>query len=164
MRRMTVVAIAFCLLAGVSSAWAQHKVDAQWKCEAPSETHSLDAGDQPGHVYMLNKLKCVALKGSIAGDKETEGSGVETHDVYPAKTEWKGTFIDVLASGDRVFISYSGSGSVKDGVFTSGTNEWKIVGGTGKFVGATGSGSCKGTGAADGTSTWDCTGKVDTKK
>jgi hypothetical protein len=113
---------------------------------------------------MLTQTTCSATKGEIGGAQEKDGIGTEMHDVKPTKSSWHGIFVETLTSGDKINYSYSGTGSMKDGQFVSGTNTWNIFGGTGKFAGAKGSGGCKGTGNPDGTSTWDCEGTYRTKK
>jgi len=161
MRKAKFLACGLWVLALVPGAWAQSKVDSQWKCESPSTTHSIEAGDQAGHAYVINEVKCTAVKGTIDGDAEKVGDSTEFHDVLPDKSEWQGMFVDTLASGDKLFIDFEGSGAMKDGSFASGTNSWTVVGGTGKFAGAGGKGKCTGKGNPDGTSLWDCTGTVE---
>ncbi|MBI4462643.1 MAG: hypothetical protein HY653_07045 [Acidobacteria bacterium] len=153
MRKVVFLACLVCLLAFASGVQAQSKVDSQWKCEKPAITHSIDVGDQVGHTYVINQTKCTATKGEIGGVQEKVGGGAEFVDVMPGKSKWHGLFIDSLASGDQLHINYEGSGTMANGEFTSGSNTWTVVGGTGKYKGAKGKGSCKGKGNPDGTAT-----------
>ena len=163
-RNLMFLACLVCLLAFASSAQAETKVKSQWKCENPSVSHSLEAADQEGHAYIIQKVKCTATKGVIDGDQEKEGNSTEFHDALPDKGTWHGIFIETLASGDRIHYDFGGSGTMKDGEFSSGSNTWTIVGGTGRYEGATGEGGCTGKGSCDGTSTWDCKGTLYKKK
>ncbi len=137
---------------------AQGKIDSQWNCDKPAVEHSVDAGDQIGHAYVLAQTKCSAVKGEIGGEREKEGTAAEFHDVMGNKISWHGIFVDTLASGDKVHYSYKGTGTASGGQFVSGSNSWTIIGGTGKLKGVTGKGSCKGKGGPDGTAIWDCEG------
>ncbi len=149
------VCLVFVFAVGVQ---AQGKIDAQWKCGKATVEHSIDVGDQAGHAYVVSQAKCSAAKGEIGGVQEKEGTGTEFHDVVGNNHSWHGVFVETLAGGDKIHISYKGTGTASGGKFVSGSETWTILGGTGKFKGLKGKGACKGKGGPDGTSTWDCEG------
>ena len=143
-------------------AQAQGKIDSQWNCAKAAVEHSIDAGDQAGHMYMINQTKCTAAKGEIGGEKEKDGVGTEFHEAMPTKNTWHGVFVETLTSGDKIHYDYKGTGAVSNGKFASGNDTWTISGGTGKYKGAKGTGTCAGKGNPDGSSSWTCTGTIST--
>ena len=158
MRKLFLVVFALCVSA--CSALGQGKIDSQWNCGKATEGHSLDVGDQPGHAYAIAKFTCTASKGEAEGLKEQEGAGTEFEDVKGNAVHTHGVFVETLSNGDKLQISYQGTGTTgENGSLQSGSNTWTIVGGTGKFKGAKGKGSCKGKGNPDGSSTYDCAGE-----
>ena len=148
------------ILLFASMAMAKGKLVSQWNCGKPTEAHSIDAGDQANHTYVISKGTCTSTKGEVGGVREQEGGGPQFSEATGDRTTWHGLFIVTMANGDKLHYSYSnkGAGVLKDGQFQSGTNQWSIVGGTGKFAGAKGKGTCLGSGNADGTVSWDCQG------
>jgi hypothetical protein len=137
---------------------AQGKVASQWTCAKSTVAHSIDAGDQPNHSFVISQSNCTASKGEIEGVKDKEGMATQFNEVTGAASSWHGVFVVTMANGDKVHYSFKGRGTTKDGNFESGSNAWAITNGTGKFAGAKGEGSCKGKGNADGSATWDCAG------
>jgi hypothetical protein len=137
---------------------AQGKISSQWKCDKPSEQHSIAVPDGEGHNYAIAQGKCTSEKGSMGDAKEQEGTYTEFGDMTSSANQNHGVFVVTLANGDKVFYRYHGSQSLKDGTVESATNKWTIAGGTGKYKAVKGEGGCKGKGNADGTSTWDCEG------
>jgi hypothetical protein len=155
MRKSMLLFSVVCLAATV--AFGQGKISSGWNCAKPSTAQNIDVGDQPGHAYGVNQFKCTATKGEIAGVKEKEGTGTESAEMTSKGSSAHGMFIETLANGDKIHISYQSTGTMKDGKMT-GSNKWKIEEGTGKFKGIKGSGSCTGTANADMSSTYTCTG------
>ena len=136
---------------------AQGKISSQWKCDQPSDQHSIAVPDGEGHTYAISQGKCTSEKGSMGDVKEQEGTYSEFGDMNSSANQNHGVFVVTLASGDKVFYQYHGSQSLKDGKMESGTDKWTLAGGTGKYKTVKGEGSCKGKGNAS-TSTWDCEG------
>jgi hypothetical protein len=155
MHKLLLVVCSMCLSASV--AMAQGKVDSQWNCEKPTVNHSIDVGDKPGHAYAIGQSKCTAAKGEIGGVKEKEGLDTEFDDVKGTSVRLHGVFVDTLENGDKLVVSYTGSGSAVKGEMQL-ASKWSVVSGTGKLKGAKGEGTCKGKGNADGSNTFDCTG------
>src|SRR6478672_814013 len=46
-----------------SVALAQGKTNVQWKCDKPSDQHSIPVGNKPGDAYAIEQINCTALKG-----------------------------------------------------------------------------------------------------
>ena len=137
---------------------AQGKISSQWKCDKPSEQHSLAVPDGEGHNYAVAQGKCTSEKGSMGDAKEQEGTYTEFDDMTSSANQNHGVFVVTLANGDKVFYRYQGTQSLKDTKLESGTNKWTLAGGTGKYKTVKGEGGCKGKGNGDGTSTWNCEG------
>ena len=155
MRNVLVVCL---LLLCVTLSAAQGKISSQWKCNQPSDQHSIAVPDGENHNYALAQGKCTSEKGSMGEVKEQEGTYSEFDDTNTSTNQNHGVFVVTLANGDKVFYRYHGSQSLKDGKMESATNKWTLEGGTGKYKAVKGEGGCKGKGNADGTSTWDCDG------
>lgn len=147
-----------------SMALAQGPVAVQWNCAQPAPVNSLDAGDQPNHVFSISQVKCSATKGEIAGVKQHEGVGTEFHEVTGASDRFHGVYVETLANGDKITYTYKGTATVKAGGLESGNNTWSATSGTGKFKGIKASGTCKAVGKPDGTSTFDCSGNYSIPK
>ena len=147
-----------------SMALAQGPVAVQWNCAQPAPVNSLDAGDQPNHVFSISKVKCTAAKGEIAGVKQREGVGTEFHEVKGTSDQFHGVYVETLANGDKITYTYKGTATVKAGGLESASNIWSATSGTGKFKGIKASGTCKAVGKPDGTSTFDCSGNYSIPK
>jgi hypothetical protein len=157
MRHTLLFALALCTAGSVAGAQA---VNATWKCAPLGTPTALAVGDVPGHMFVLEQLKCTALSGSIGGVKEKEGVATEFADATGNNSKGHGEFVETLSSGDKLHYTYTTTGVSKDGKMVEGANKWTVVGGTGKFKGAKGSGTCKGTPNPDGSSTFGCTGNI----
>jgi hypothetical protein len=64
-----------------------------------------------------------------------------------------------VGNGDKYFIHFKGTTTMKDGAPVSSDCTWKFTGGTGKLNGIKGKGTCKGTFQPDGKAAWDITGE-----
>jgi hypothetical protein len=155
--RNCLVVVCFLFLCITLSA-AQGKISSQWKCEKPSEQHSIAVPDREGHSYSVAQGKCTSEKGSMGDDKEQEGTYTEFGDMTSSGDQNHGVFVVTLANADKVFYHYHGTQTWKDNKMESASNKWTIVSGTGKYKAVKGEGGCKGKGNADGSSTWDCEG------
>jgi hypothetical protein len=162
MKRILSIAAALCVMAAFAQAQtpAPVKVASSWKCEAPNPVNALPVGDAPDHMYVLQQGKCTATKGEIAGIADKEGISTEFMEATGNNGKGHGMFVETMANGDKIYISYQATGTTSNKQFQSGSNTWTVSGGTGKFAGAKGSGSCKGKGNPDGSANFDCTGSV----
>lgn len=162
MRRLLSILAVLSLVLVVAQAQtpAAIKVASSWKCAPANPVHALPAGDAADHIYMVQQGKCTATKGEIAGIAEKEGLSTEIMEASGTTGKGSGTFVETLANGDKLFISYEFTGTTSNKVLQAGANKWTITGGTGKFAGAKGNGTCKGKGNPDGSANFDCTGSV----
>ena len=160
MRKLLLILMATCLAVSPTAAQApaSGKSATTWKCTAPSPANALPVGDAPNHMYVIEQVKCTATKGEIAGVKQTEGTATEFVDVTGDTSKGHGVFVETLANGDKGFYSYTFTGTSKDKVMVSGSNNWTLTGGTGMLKGAKASGTCAAKGSPDGGMTFDCTG------
>lgn len=133
-------------------------VAVQWKCAQPAPVNSLDAGDQPNHVFSISQVKCTATKGELAGVKQQEGVGTEFHDVTGTSDRFQGVYVETLANGDKITYTYKGTATVSAAGVGVGNNAWTATSGTGKFKGIKANGTCKAVGNPDRTTSFDCSG------
>ena len=158
MRKVLWVGVFVCLCAAVALAQGPGKVANGWTCGKPAMTHSIDVGDQAGHAYAIDQIKCTSTKGEIGGVKEKEGTGTEFSEVTGNSSTGHGVFVETMANGDKINFTYTTTATWKNGQMQTGSNKWQITGGSGKFKGIKGSGGCSGTGNADGSGSWTCNG------
>lgn len=167
MRRMAFLVVAACLAFSVEqpeivaqseAAARSGKTASGWKCAAPSPAHAVPVGDSSDHMYVVQQVKCTATKGEIGGVKEQEGLATEFADVVGDKVTGHGVFVETLASGDKIHVTYTFQGTSKDKAFQTGSNKWTFVSGTGMMKGAKGSGTCRAKGTPDGGIEFECTG------
>ena len=64
--------------------------------------------------------------------------------------------MDTIENGDKAFVSFQGTASIKD---NTSEGKWSYPGGTGKLNGLKGNGTYKGKGAEDGSVTPDVEGE-----
>ena len=159
MRKLLLILMATSLAVSPTAAQApaSGKSATTWKCTAPSPSNALPVGDAPNHMYVIEQIKCTAVKGEIAGVKQTEGTATEFVDVTGDTSKGQGVFVETLANGDKGFYSYTFTGTSKDKAMVSGSNKWSLTGGTGMLKGGKASGTCTAKGGPDGT-TFDCMG------
>ena len=137
---------------------AQTKSSITGKCQKPDTRHSVPADDQSGHAFMLAQGKCSAA-GDVGGAAAKEAVFSQHAEVTGDHIKNWGVYVETFESGDKVYYSYQGMGTFKNGGYQSGTNKYQITSGTGKMKGIKGSGSCKLTGNDDGTLDYSCTGE-----
>lgn len=111
----------------------------------PQHELMLPAGDRPDHQLGVEAYKCVWTKPlEIAGDKTKDGVATDVVDIKGIKVTFHGVHEVTLQSGDKIALSYQGSGTSENkknlskGTFT-------IAEGTGKLKGIKGKGTfdCK---------------------
>jgi hypothetical protein len=158
MRKLMLVMGLVCLYETVALAQNGGKVSNGWLCSKPDQMNSIDVGDQPGHAYAIEQIKCTSTKGEYAGVREKEGTGTEFVEVTGNKSSGHGVFVETFANGDKATYTYQFTGAMSDGKMQSGANKWQATSGTGKFKGMKASGTCKATGNPDGSTSFGCEG------
>ncbi len=158
MRKPVLIVGLMCLCATVALAQNEGKVSNGWLCSKPDQMNSIDVGDQPGHAYAIDQIKCTSTKGEYAGVREKEGTGTEFVEVTGNKSSGHGVFVETFANEDKATFTYQFTGTTKEGKMESGTNKWQATSGSGKFKGMKASGTCKATGNPDGSTSFACEG------
>jgi hypothetical protein len=136
---------------------AQTKPSMTGTCSKADVQQSIPAGDKEGHAFALAQGKC-SVTGTVNGVAAKEAAYSEHADVTPAGFKNWGIYTVTFANGDKVFYTYQGVATMKDGNYQSGTNRYQVAGGTGAMKSASGSGTCKLTGKPDGSIDYSCAG------
>lgn len=141
------------LAAFAGSALAQTAISGTLKCPKTDETHTVEVGDRPGHVLILEKPSCTwGAPTEIAGLKSTGWTGADTVEIIGANAPARGYSVTTMENGDKAYSRWQGTGTVtKEGTLT-GEGTWSYTGGTGKLKGLKGKGTYKVSGATNGTS------------
>ena len=139
-RTIAVVAVAFFFLPAVLG--AQKRLSGTSQCGKPDTQQAVQAGDAPGHTFVLIQVRCpwpkpLELDGVAA--KEDEVTVVQ--ELTGSKATERGYVVGTFVNGDKVFVRTEGTGVVKDGAVQGSEGTWRYVGGTGKFKGVTGKGT-----------------------
>jgi len=144
--------LAVLLASFAASALAQTHMSGTGKCDKPNSPQPIEAGDQAGHVLMIEKSSCTwSVPFEMAGLKSTTYTTAEAVDATGAKFQDRGYIVITMENGDKAYVRSQGTGSVKEGAFTA-EGTWSYTGGTGKLKGLKGKGTYKGSGAAGGAS------------
>ena len=142
----------------VATTSAQTKYSISGSCAKPDVQQSVPAGDQPGHVFMVQQGKCTS-KGELGGAMSKEGAFSEHDDVAGSHIKAWGVYTETYDSGDKVFYNYQITATTKDGVMQSGKGTYQATGGSGKMKGIKAKGTCTYSPGADGGSNYSCTGE-----
>lgn len=154
MKKNVVLLLGLLALLACMSAGAQTKLSGTLTCNKADPSYKVEAGDRPGHVYVLEKNACTWTQpADIGGDKMKDGYSVGTTEVTGTRAIVRGTHVTTMASGDKTFVAFRDSYSIKDGKPADSKGEWGYTGGTGKLKGLRGKGTYKATENADGTIT-----------
>jgi len=151
--------LCMCTLLVVAVASAQTKHTFSGKCGKSENAQSVPAGDKDGHTFMVQQGKCATDSGEIGGVKSKEGAFSEHDDVMGNHLKAWGMYVETYDSGDKIFYAYQGASTTKDGALVSGSNTWRMTGGTGKMAGIKGTGGCKLTPGDAGGLNYSCTGE-----
>jgi hypothetical protein len=156
------------VLLGVASAAlasAETKVTGTLKCGEPSAEQALPAGDQPGHIFSVSSVPCTWSSGmEIAGSTGKDGTSTGASEITGGTYKGHGQHVTTMSSGDKYYVAYKGSGTVKDGVVQTGEGTWSFTGGTGKLAGIKGEGTYKGKLSADGGLVYEVEGTYELAK
>jgi len=142
---MTTCKLLFAIALAASLAAAQTKVSGTAQCPAtPSDSHSIDVGDHPGHTYSIAKGGCTWTKPlEIEGLKITGDSAAEFMETDGSKVRGHSSRVDTMDNGDKCYIRTQGTNAMKNQKLESGEGTWSFAGGTGKLKGIKGKGTYK---------------------
>jgi len=131
---------------------AQTKVSGSSQCNKPDQQNSIEVGDKPGHLFVLAKQSCTWTKSmEVAGSTNKGYESAIFSEVTATRTADRGYAVDTYASGDKGFVRWQGSATLKDGKAAGQEGTWSFAGGTGKLKGIKGKGTYKCTPSGDGT-------------
>ena len=158
--RMKMILACLAVLALATTASAQTKISGTIRCNKPDPQYGIDIGDRPGHGFGIDKAACTWTKPmEIAGIQTKEGYSVGFGESSGNKSSGHGIHVSTMANGDKFYVRFQGTDTMKDGAPQSAQGTWSFTGGTGKLKGIKGKGTYKGTGGADGSFTYEVEGE-----
>jgi hypothetical protein len=121
---------------------AQTKISGTLKCDKSDVVGTNEVGDKAGHSMSLLKHSCKwTTPMEMEGQKTTDGTSVFFSDATATKANDSGTFVGTMDNGDKFFVSFHDTATVKDGKPGAAKGTWSYTGGTGKLKGITGKGT-----------------------
>jgi hypothetical protein len=136
---------------GATTAHAQTKFSASQLCAKPDPQLVIPVPDRPGHALGVLHFKCEwTTPMQIGSDTSKDGEDVETMEANGNVARANGRHTTTMQSGDKVFVSYWGKETTKDGALVASKGTWAYTGGTGKLTGIKGKGTFTCASSADG--------------
>jgi hypothetical protein len=123
-------------------ATAQTAFSATSSCGTADVHQTIVIADEGQHSVSIDQRVCRwTAPLTLAGQTSTEyvASGVD--DVQFDKSHDSGYTVGTTATGDKYFLRYDGTATLKNNVPVQLSGEWKFTGGTGKLKGLTGRGT-----------------------
>jgi hypothetical protein len=140
MKRFLITAALVCFAAVTAS--AQTKISGTAQFGKPDPQHMIPVGDLPDHTLGVEQLKCTWTKPmEIEGAKSKDGVSTETADISGNTARTRGFHVSTMDSGDKYFVWYQGTASMKEGTLVHQKGTWGFTGGTGKLKGIKGKGT-----------------------
>jgi hypothetical protein len=147
---MTIFKLLLAITLAASVAAAQNKLSGTHQCQQPSEIHSIEVGDHPGHAYAVSKLTCTWTKPlEIAGLKSKDETVAISTELDRNKGRDHLSGVCSMDNADKYYAHGQGTSTMKDQKFESSEGSWNFTGGTGKLKGIKGKGTYKCTPEAD---------------
>src|SRR5438132_5375686 len=139
---MRIVNVLVAITLAVSAAAGQTKISGSVHCPGKAdESHTLEVGDHPGHVYIIEKGTCTyTTPAEIAGVKVIDETGVSFTEIDGKNVRFHSSDVGRMENGDKYFGGIRGS-AVTNEPGSGGT--WTFTGGTGKLKGLKGKGTFK---------------------
>jgi hypothetical protein len=135
------------------------KLAGKMTCDKPDPEHRAPVDDnKPNHTLVLNVGKCTWSEGKLGSHSLKDETDTFTSDAAGTVSHDRGYGVGTVEGGDKYFVRFEGSSTMKGETPLSGTCNWAFTGGTGKLKGITGKGTCKGTFSSDGKASWDING------
>jgi hypothetical protein len=158
--KLHIVGITGLLLLLAPVAGAQTKISGSHKCDKAEVVGTSEAGDKAGHTMSLIKRTCKwTTPMEMEGQKTTDGTSVAFADMTATRANETGTYVGNMDNGDKFFVSFHDSSTVKDGKPGAAKGTWAYTGGTGKLKGITGKGTYTVKSNEDGTADVDVEGE-----
>jgi hypothetical protein len=158
MKCVLVFGLALTMATAVS---AQSKFSGTQQCAKPDPVYTVPVGDRPDHMMSLIKDKCTWTTGEIGGVKLKDEEDTIVSDSSGSRARDRGIGVATLVDGDKAFVQFQGTGTLKDNMPVSGQGTWSFTGGTGKLKTLKGKGTYKGKWNPDGTSSFEIVGEYE---
>jgi len=142
-----------------TAASAQSKFSGTQQCAKADPVYTVPVGDRPDHTMSLIKDKCTWTSGEIGGVKLKDEEDTIVSDSSGSRARDRGIGVGTLVDGDKAFVQFQGTGTLKDNMPVSGQGTWSFTGGTGKLKALKGKGTYKGKWNPDGTSSFEIEGE-----
>jgi len=144
------LAVFVLVFAVAASSRAQTKISGTSTCAKPEVQHSLEVGDLPEHTYNMSQTKCKWTKGwEVAGVAAGQEVATGFSEARANGSRDHGRVVENMSNGDKIFVSYRGTTTIKAGAPVRAQGTWSYTGGTGKFKGIKGKGTFLSTPNAD---------------
>jgi hypothetical protein len=158
---MKTASLFLCGLLAISiadAAAAQTRFSGKQQCVKPDPDYVVPVGDHEGHVLVLAVQQCTWSGGELGGERLESETGYVTSDMHGTQSLDRGYTVGKVAGGDRYFVRFEGTSTMKDKMPHDARCTWSFTGGTGKLAGISGKGTCKGTFGPDGTASFEIEG------
>jgi len=107
------LALVVLLAAFAGSALAQTPISATMTCPKSDVTHTVEVGDHPGHVLIVEKGSCTwSVPIEMAGLKATGWSGADTVEITGANAQARGYAVVTMENGDKAYTRWQGTGTL----------------------------------------------------
>jgi hypothetical protein len=124
------------------TAAAQTKFSAKQNCAKPDPNYAVPVADHEGHVLALAVQQCTWVNAELVGESLKSETGYVFSDIHGAKSHDRGYAVGTSVNGDRYFVQFEGTGTMKGEAPQEGRCTWTFGGGTGKLTGLSGKGTC----------------------
>ncbi len=159
MKILALISCGLLALFAANGAQAQMKLSGKLQCAKPDPNYAVPVGDGADHALTLGVQKCTWTGGDLGGDPLKEETDTVVSDARGSMSHDHGYGVGSAASGDKYFVRFEGTSTVKNHNPVDAKCTWTFTGGTGKLTGLSGKGTCKGTFTADGSSSFDVEGE-----
>ena len=113
-----------------AAAGAQTKTSGTIQCGKGDPAHTIEVGDKPGHMMGVTKSACTWSPGmELAGSKTKDGFSVSFDDMDGSKYSGHGVHVSTMDNGDKIYVKFQGSGTLKDGALQTDNGTWSFTGG-----------------------------------
>jgi hypothetical protein len=159
MRTTILPACALVALVTTGAAQTPAKLAGKMECAPPNPNHVLPVADTAKHAMSLSAVKCTWSEGTVGGQPLKNEDDAISSDATGNTSHDRGYGVGSVGNGDKYFVHFKGTTTMKDGAPVSSDCTWKFTGGTGKLNGIKGKGTCKGTFRPDGKVAFDVKGE-----
>jgi hypothetical protein len=144
---------------------AQNKISGTLQCSQPEASKPIEVGDHANHSLGVAQTKCNWTKPmEIVGIQTKEGVSSALDDIGAKTIQENGYHVGTMANGDKYFVRYRGTNTLKEGKPEGAGGTWSFTGGTGKMKGLKGKGTYKGTPSPDGNFIFEVEGEYELPK